>query len=289
MKLAPLTLVAALLSVHPALAETRQVWESPAATVAQTVGITDLEITYHLPGVKGREIWGKLVPYGEVWRAGANDATTLSFSTPVKVAGKNVAAGKYALFMLPTKEKWTFILAKNPEQWGAYAYKPVEDVLRFDVTPAAAAPKEWLAFDIDLQGKNTAIVALHWDKLRGSFPIEVDVDGGFQAYLAAEVAKADGLKDEKERWNTYFTAAKYWIGRNEKLDEAGKLLDKSDKLGMNAWSYEYRARLLVKQGKVAQALPLLDKAKTAAAGKFPKEYLEGIDKLRAEWTAPKKK
>jgi hypothetical protein len=291
MKTYALTLFIAFSCARPVLAETRQIWESPAASVAQTVGITDIEIKYHRPGVKGREIWGKLVPYGQVWRAGANEATSISFSTAVKVAGKPVPAGTYALFVLPTKEKWTFILSKQAEQWGAYFYKPETDALRFDVTPAAAPAREWLAFELEPQGKNEVVAALQWEKLRASFPIEVEVDSLYQAYLGTEITKADTSSDGKQRFSTYFTAAKYWIGRGEKLEQASGLLDKAEKVQPSFWIYEYRARLLAKEGKVKEALPLLDKAKQAAAGKTPKEYAAALDQLRSEWTstAPKKK
>jgi hypothetical protein len=282
------TLLAIVTATQLAHAETRQVWDSPAASVAQSVGITDIEVKYHRPGVKGREIWGKLVPYGEEWRAGANEATTISFSTPVKVAGKPVPAGTYALFVVPTRDKWTLILSKDPEQWGAYFHKPEHDLMRFDVTPASAAPREWLAYELDLQGRSTVVASLAWEKLKASFPIEVDVDGLYQAYLAGEVTKADASSDAKARSVTYLTAAKYWVARGEKLDEAAKLLDKGDKIGPTPWGYEWRARLLAKQNHVSEALPLLDKAKAAAKGKFPEAYLTGLDTLRAEWTAKKK-
>jgi hypothetical protein len=287
MRISFVTFAAALSLAPAAFAETRQIWESPGATVSQTIGITDIQVSYHRPGVKGREIWGKLVPYGQVWRAGANEATTISFSTAVKVAGKNVPAGTYALFVLPTKDKWTFILSKKSEQWGAYFYKPEDDQLRFDVTPASAAAREWLAYELEPQGKNSVTAALHWDKLKASFPIEADVDGLYAAYLGSEVAKADASSDGKQRFATYFSAAKYWIGRGEKLSDAAKLLDKAEAVQPSFWVYEYRARLLAKQGKIKDALPLLDKAKQAAAGKTPKEYANALDELRGQWLSGK--
>ena len=287
MRIQLLTLFTLVTTPQLARAQTRQIWDSPAASVAQTVGITDIEVKYHRPGVKGREIWGKLVPYGEEWRAGANEATTISFSTPVKVAGKPVPAGNYALFVVPTKDKWTFILSKDAEQWGAYFHKADHDLMRFDVTPSSTAPREWLAYELDLSGRSTVVASLAWEKLKASFPIEVDVDGLYQAYLSGEVTKADASSDAKAKSTTYLTGARYWITRGEKLDEAAKLLDKCDKLSPSAWGYEWRARLLAKQNKLGEALPLLDKAKAAAKGKFPEAYLTGIDALRAEWSKKK--
>jgi hypothetical protein len=285
--------LAAALATAPTLAhaDVKMMWESPAASVSQTVGITDVTIKYHRPGVKGREIWGKLVPFGQVWRAGANEATTISFSTPVKIAGKDVPAGTYALFvLLASKEKWTFILAKNPEQWGAFSYKPDQDVLRLDATPAAAAtPREWLAYELDPTGKNTLTVSLVWEKVRASFPIEIDVDKLYQAHLAEELPKAEASNDVKQKSQAYLVAARYWVTRGEKLDEAAKLLDKSEKAAPSFWVNDVRARLYAKQGKTKEALAQLDKAKAGASGKMPKEYIDMLDGLRAEWTAPKKK
>lgn len=284
-----LALFALVSLAQPALADTRQIWDSPAASVSQTLGITDIDVKYHRPGVKGREIWGKLVPYDQVWRAGANEATTISFSTAVKVAGKSVPAGVYALFVLPAKDKWTFILSKQAQQWGAFTYQPAQDQARFEVTPATAPLREWLAFELEPQGKNTVMAALQWEKLKASFPIEVDVDGTYQAYLAGEITKADASSDGKERFGTYLAAAKYWVLRGEKLDEAAKLLDKAEKIKPHFWVDEYRARLLAKQNKVTAALPYLEKAKSGAlAAGLTKEYGAMLDGLRAQWTAKKK-
>jgi hypothetical protein len=284
-----LALAVLLTAARAAHAEPKQLWESPAATVTQTLGITDVTIKYHRPGVKGREIWGKLVPFGQVWRAGANEATTISFSTPVKIAGRDVPAGTYGLFVLPASaQKWTIILSKNPDQWGAYFYKAEQDLLRVDVTPTPAPAREWLAYELEPTSRTTLTAALHWERLRAAFPIEIDVDRLYQAHLAEEIGKADAGNDVKQKYVANFLAAKYWITRGEKLDDAAKLLDKAERAQPSFWVYEWRARLLQKQGRVKDALPLLDKAKEAATGKAPKEYVAGLDALRAEWTSVKK-
>ena len=156
-------------------AQAPKVRESPAASVSQDLGLTKVEISYHRPAVKGRVIWGGLVPYGQVWRAGANEATTISFSTAVTVAGHAVPAGTYAFFAIPGKERWTLILDKNPKQWGAFSYKPTEDLLRFDVTPEPAPMEEWLDYTMELKDQATAIATLHWEKLAVSFPITAEI------------------------------------------------------------------------------------------------------------------
>src|SRR5262245_54751129 len=107
---------------------------SPAASVTQTVGLTEMKITYHRPAVNGRKIWGGLVPYGDVWRAGANENTTLSFSSAVKVAGKPLRAGTYGLHMIPTAKDWTIIFSNQAAAWGSFSYDPKEDALRITAT-----------------------------------------------------------------------------------------------------------------------------------------------------------
>jgi len=148
---------------------------SPKAAVVQTVGFTDVRIDYSRPGVKGREIWGGLVPYGKVWRAGANEATTISFSTDVKINGKTLKAGKYGFFTIPTKDKWTIIFNKIADQWGAFEYNEAEDVLRVDVTPEKGGSQEWLAYTISKTSENTAVVRLEWEKLKVPFTVEVSI------------------------------------------------------------------------------------------------------------------
>ena len=276
----------ALLFAFPVMAQVQQLWESPAAAVSQNLGLTRIDLSYHRPAVKGRVIWGQLVPFGQVWRAGANDATSLTFSTDVRVAGKPVSKGTYALFVLPQKDRWTVILNKDAKQWGAFFHKPEQDVVRFELTPEPTTHQERLAFSIDVKDRDTALVSLHWEKLRISFPITAEVEAIYQAYLKEEVAKADVNPDKKAAWSAYFLAAKYYIN-GDRLTEAEPLLAKATALNENFWAVEWKARLLQKQGKVKEALPLLDRAQELAAGKAPKEYIQGLDTLKSEWTKAK--
>ncbi|MBS1785681.1 MAG: DUF2911 domain-containing protein [Acidobacteria bacterium] len=170
-------LAALLVANLVAMAQAPKVRQSPAASVSQELGLTKLEITYHRPAVKGRVIWGGLVPYGQVWRAGANEATTIAFTGPVKVAGHAVPAGTYALFAIPGKDRWTLILSKNAKQWGAFKYKQAEDDLRFEATLQAAPMQEWLDYTVDLKDQASAVVTLHWEKLAVSFPVTVEIPG----------------------------------------------------------------------------------------------------------------
>jgi len=149
---------------------------SPKALVKQTVGFTDVEIDFSRPGVKGREIWGGLVPYNKVWRAGANEATKITFSSDVKVNGKNLKSGRYGFFTFPTNDKWILIFNKEADQWGAFEYNEAEDVLRIEVTPEEGYFQEWLDYTVTKTSKNTAIVKLEWEKLKVPFTVEVIVE-----------------------------------------------------------------------------------------------------------------
>ena len=151
---------------------------SPKAMVKQTVGFTDVTIEYGRPGVKGRTIWGGLVPYNAVWRAGANEATKITFSTDVKIDGKKLKAGSYGFFAIPNEKTWILIFNKIANQWGAFEYNDAEDALRIEVTPIKQQSwwQEWLAYSINKSADNKAIVMLEWEKLKVPFNVEVEIE-----------------------------------------------------------------------------------------------------------------
>lgn len=141
---------------------------SPAATAKGKIGAAEVAVNYSSPAVKGRAIWGGLVPYGQVWRAGANEATTVEFSQPVTVGGKALPAGKYGFFIIPTASQWTVIFNKVPNQWGAFKYDAKQDALRVPVTPRkAAAPAERLAYEVTPKG-----LVLRWENLEAPIAIK---------------------------------------------------------------------------------------------------------------------
>lgn len=141
---------------------------SPPARAITTMGDTDVFITYSQPGVKGRTIWGDLVPYDKIWRTGANEATVLSATGDILVNGDTLLAGNYALYTIPSKDKWTVVLNTKYEVWGAYDYDKSLDVLRFEVEPDRNNEKsERMTFSID----NTGVVQFAWDKLKFDFLI----------------------------------------------------------------------------------------------------------------------
>jgi len=144
---------------------------SPKAFVGQTIGYTDVKITYGAPGVKGRKIWGGLVPYDTVWRTGANEATTIEFSTDVKINGHRVPKGRYGFFTIPNPAEWTIILNKVDDQWGAFKYNSEEDLLRFKVKPVKHAFRERLMFSFEYKSPFSADVDIDWENLRVKFTI----------------------------------------------------------------------------------------------------------------------
>src|SRR5687767_4566098 len=149
---------------------------SPAATVSQVLGLTELSVTYHRPAVNGREVWGALVPFGQVWRAGANQNTTVTFSTPVTLNGAKVPAGTYGLHMIPTAGDWTVILSRESGAWGSFSYDEKEDVARVTAKPEPAPHQERLGYSFDEPTRDSVTLAMRWEKLR--LPIQIKVDLG---------------------------------------------------------------------------------------------------------------
>jgi len=228
---------------------------SPNGSTGQLVGITDVELHYSRPGVKGRAIWGGLVPYDQVWRTGANENTTIRFSTAVKVEGHELPAGTYGLQTIPTAGDWTLILSKDADQWGAFDYKPEHDAMRATVKPRPGVRfEERMGFRFDDLTDESATVVLAWEKLEIPFKIEVDTKT-----LVAEKAK------DTIRWQTGYQAANWCIQNDTCLDEAQTWLDSSLALQQNFNNLRALALLRAKRGDAKGAVAAAEKA--LAAGK----------------------
>jgi Protein of unknown function (DUF2911) len=152
--------------------DVKKVRVSPKAGVFQTIGITDVNVSYSRPGVKNRKIWGELVPYNKVWRAGADEATKITFSTDVIIEGKKLPAGAYGFFAIPGENEWTLIFNKVADQWGAFTYNESEDALRIKVKPVSNSNHDWLLYSFTDITSTTAQLNLIWEKLKVSFKIE---------------------------------------------------------------------------------------------------------------------
>ena len=247
---------------------------SPNATVSQTFGVTEVTVHYSRPGVKGRVIWGKVVPYGEVWRTGANENTTIRFSTAVRIDGKDVPAGLYGLQTIPGADDWVVILSKDADQWGAYSYKPERDALRFHVKPTAgASSQEWMSFDFSKLSDTSAVLAMHWEKLEVAWKIEADT-----AHLLGDSART------AQRWED--GAAGWCVQAGTCLSEASRWLDSSIAAEPGFGNQRAKARLLAQQGDYKSAVQTGERAVAAAhAAKQPPppEQISELEGQIAEW------
>lgn len=228
---------------------------SQAATVSQTVGLTAITITYHRPRVQGREIWGKLVPFGEVWRAGANENTTIEFSTPVEIDGHPLAAGRYGFHTLPSAGTWQLIFSAVDSNWGSFAYDAKEDVLRLEVKPEPAPFEEALAYTFDDATARATTVALRWEKLRVPFKVTVDTPEVVYQSLKRELR---GL--QQFFWQPWNQAATTLLTSKVHLDDAMVWVDKSISIQKNFANSFTKVRLLGEKGDAAGAKQLMDEA-----------------------------
>jgi hypothetical protein len=225
--------------------------QSQAARVSQTLGITDITIKYHRPLVNDRKVWGGLVPYGQVWRAGANFNTTITFSDPVQIEGKPLDKGTYGLHMIPNADEWTIIFSKNSTSWGAFTYDEKEDALRVTVKPKAADMHNALTYDFDQLKPDSAVVQLEWEKVAVPFKVSVDVHEIVEASLKKQ------LRDLSQyTWLSWDDAANYLLAEKVDLDQALTYVNKSIE-------NEDRAENEMTKSKVLTALNRKDEAAVA--------------------------
>jgi hypothetical protein len=224
---------------------------SQAAEVKQRIALTDITVKYHRPLVKGRKIWGGLVPYGQVWRAGANENTTIEFSDPVSIEGQPLAKGLYGLHMIPNPDSWTVIFSKTNTGWGSYTYKQDEDALRVNVKPHPLAQNgEALEFEFeDLKPTSTA-VTLKWEKLGVPFTVSVN-----DADQTLENIRAQLKGRGQFTWQALDEGAQFCLIRKINLDEALRWADASVQ-------NEERFDNLSTKADILKALNRPDEAKT---------------------------
>ena len=189
--------------------------QSQRAQVSQRIGITDITIYYHRPLVNDRKIWGNLVPYGQVWRAGANINTTITFSDPVTIEGKPLAAGTYGLHMIPNENEWTVIFSKNFTSWGSFTYKDSEDALRVNVKPQTADMHNALTYDFDQVKADSTVVELEWEKVAVPFKVAVDVHPVVEASLQKQLRNLS-----QYTWISWDEAANYLLAEKTDYDLA---------------------------------------------------------------------
>jgi tetratricopeptide (TPR) repeat protein len=224
---------------------------SQRATVSQTVGFTEVSITYDRPGVNEREVWGKLVPYDSVWRAGANENTVIAFSSPVRVGGQDVPAGRYGVHMIPTTSEWTVILSRQADAWGSFSYDPKEDLLRLTAVPVAAPFQEALGYTLDDPATGSVVATLRWEKLAVPFIIEVD-----QKRVVADSLRQQLRGLGRFFWQPWVQAAAWCAANDVNLEEAAEWAQRSIAINENFTNLRLKATLLEKMGDATNAAQL---------------------------------
>lgn len=247
---------------------------SPKATLTQGVGVSEITITWSRPAVKGRKIWGGLIPFGEIWRTGANANTTIKFSDAVTINGKELPAATYGFHTIPGEKEWTLIISKDNNLAGSAGYKQENDALRLTVKPVAAGDfYERLAFDVVELTDSTAEIFFAWEKVKVSFTVQFKT----RALIADKVSKAFS-------WSTPLSYASYIFNNDMDVNEGLKWIDYSTAVQENYWNLRMKARLLYKSGKKAEAILAMDKAMRIAEGLSSAPFdLEDMRKLLKDW------
>ncbi|MBK0381331.1 DUF2911 domain-containing protein [Pedobacter sp. SD-b] len=260
-----IALLAILTSTNCLKAQALMPMPSTGQTIIQDFGLGKVTLTYFRPNVKGRKIFGGLTPYGEVWRTGANNATTIAFTDEVSIAGNKVPPGKYALFTIPEKDRWTIILNKTSDQWGAYDYKKDDDLLRFTVKPMMTKNlTETFTMQFSNVTPGSMNLNLMWENVAISIPMTIDYD----AKVMANIDKAM-MGDKKP----YFAAAQYYYSNGKDLDKALEWINEAEKTDMKApWFKLWKAKIQLKMGNKKAARETAMQGKELAKAANNEEY-----------------
>lgn len=250
---------------------------SPKATISQRIGLTDVTIQYSRPAMRGRTVWGDLVPWDQPWRTGANEATTFEVSDDVTINGQKLAKGKYGLATIPSKGEWTLIFNHDADIWGT-RYDAAKDALRVRMRPETTDHShELLTFSFPEVTADSATAALEWEKVRLPFTIKVDTQGKAMANIKSALARM-------EDWRTPNSAANYAFSTGSK-DEAMKWVDRSISLNENYTNLSLKARMLADQGRVAEAIAAGENAVKAGRASAQPVNTAPTEKLIVEWKA----
>jgi hypothetical protein len=276
-----IVVLAVLVAGQDALAQTPQSPQLPllrvprlsqGAKITQVIGLSEVTIYYHRPGVKGREIWGGLLPYDSVWRAGANEPTLFTFSDEVTIEGKKLPAGTYRFVTFPGKSQWTVVFNSEVKNWGTM-YEEKYDVMKFTVKPEATPPEEWMSFGFTDLTPSSARVELAWANTKIGFKIEFNTVGKIQASVGT--------------WQLLNNAARYSLTEKVFNTEAMGWIDRSITMDKNASNLGTKAELLAAAGKVKEAIAAAEEAMTVGKAKDPKfESSRGgsaLAKLLLDW------
>jgi hypothetical protein len=279
MKLRSTLLLAAAALAAPAFAQLETPQPSPKATLAQRVGLTDVTISYSRPSVKGRVIWGDLVPWDKPWRTGANAATTVAFSDDVTVEGQKLAAGTYSIVTIPGKDEWTVVFNTDTKLWWETQYDAAKDALRVKVKPEVAPMLETFHIGFPSISATGAVLAIEWEKVRVPVKLGVEVDAKLKKALGAAEAGA---------WQSPLLAARYYWEQRQDRAEGWKLLEKSIAASRNWTNVSRKARFLADEGKTAEAVKAGEEALALAKADPAKPNTAPFEKTLGEWKAKAK-
>ncbi len=227
---------------------------SQGQTITQTVGVSTVTIDYHRPNVGGREVWGSLVPYDAVWRAGANENTTISFSDPVMIEGQDLAAGTYGLHMLPGEKEWQVIFSTNSTSWGSFSYDEAEDALRVTVRPQKAVFQEVMQYRFDHLTADGGVIVLHWEELEVPFEFEIDTPTHALAKIRRDLRSLPGFS-----WQGWQSAANYCLQNNIDHEDCMAWADRGLGMEENFGTLQVKAGLLQRAGQAEEALEITNK------------------------------
>lgn len=248
---------------------------SPSAKIAQKVGLTDVSVDYSRPSTKGRKIFGELVPFGEVWRTGANGATILSFSTDVEIDGKKVPQGQYALYSIPGKSEWTIILSKDTKLWGAIGYDPKNDLMRFQVEPNKLS-RVYETFEISFNNMtdNGADLSIKWDQTRVDFRIVTQVDTIVMAQIKELVIDTNTTDP-----TLLYSAANYYFTNQKDIPLSYTWIKKSVESDPKYWTVHLKAKIELALGMKTEAMETAKKSKELALEAKNPDYVSLNDRL----------
>jgi hypothetical protein len=252
----------------PGLPQRRVPMISQGAIVKQVVGLSEITVTYHRPGVKGRQIWGGLLPYDQVWRVGANDPTLITFSDQVTIEGRALPAGTYRFLAIPGNTTWTLIFNTEVKGSGA-VHDPKYDTLRLTVTPQSIPHVEWLSFSFTDLTPTSATVEVAWEKLKVTFKAEFNT-----------LAK---LESQVGDWRVLNQAARYALTEKTFMDRATAWVDRSITLERNGVNVRTKAELLAGRGDFKGAIALAEESITLTKAQNPTADVSATEKLIADW------
>ncbi|MFN8357994.1 MAG: DUF2911 domain-containing protein [Spirosomataceae bacterium] len=251
---------------------------SPTATIAQKVGLVDVKIEYSRPSAKGRKVMGELVPFGELWRTGANACSKISFSDDVTIGGTKVSKGTYSLFSIPGAQQWTIILNKNTSLAGVDGYKPEEDAVRVTVKPETISPRvETLTIGIANTKDDAGDIEISWENTRATFTFTMDTDGKVMAGIKSIMSGPSG--------DAYYQAAVYYLEHGKDVNQAYEWINKSIAMnGERFWVLRQKSLMEAKMNNFKGAVQTAEKSKKLASEAKNMDYVRMNEKSIAEWS-----